>query len=320
MGNIFKSIICLFLIINVSSRVFSKDYKVAVFDYDIRPKNSLTVAKYIEKKLKKQGLKFREINQFTGKESQKETLKVLSNLEAANYDLIIIITSDAVIPAIHRIKKTPCLFTNVNNPKFFGIKNLNKPGRNISGVTYYVPVVKQVKFFKKLMGDNLNKIGIIFDEKAKSRRAEVNEFKTALKKLQIDYEIKLIKNKKQLPGTTKFLLNKNVDAVMITSSNKLYKNIGLILEMCTDKKVPIFSVNKKGVAQGAISAFASDYYQMVDECLIPMALDILVKGKNPATMPIRSLKKPSIYLNLTQARKINLKIPASVKKRASKTN
>ncbi len=114
----------------------------------------------------------------------------------------------------------------------------------------------------------LSKIGLIFDQKAKSRRPELLEFRSAAFDMGIAYKIKLIENK---------------------------------------------------VAQGAISAFASDYYIMVDECLIPMAIDVLKKGINPGDMPVRFLEKPYVYLNLTQAKKLGLVITDEIKKKAVKT-
>ena len=316
---ILRSILSLILVMMLSVPAFCEGYRVAIFDYDIRPENELTVAKHIEKQLKESGLPFSEINQFTGEENEKKALEVLAGLEADNYDLIITITSDAMTPGYYRVKKTPWLFTNVNNPKFFGVRDLNKPGRNRSGVTYYVPVAKQMELFKQVMGGKLSKIGLIFDDSAKSRKAELREFRSVAKDMGIAYEIKLIKNKDELPDVVKKLLESKVDAIILTSSDKIYKNVGLILDICTAQKIPIFSVNKKGVALGAISAFASDYYVMVDECLIPMAIEVLKKRKYPGDMPVRNLEKPFIYLNLTQAKKLDLIISDEVKKRALKT-
>ena len=123
-----------------------------------------------------------------------------------NYDLIITITSDSMVPATHRLKKTPWLFTNVNNPSFFGISNVLIPGNNKSGTTYYVPVIKQLVFFNKIMNGKLKKIGLIFDYDAKSRRAELIEFREAALSLGIDYILKLVKNKNELPSVAKLII------------------------------------------------------------------------------------------------------------------
>ena len=266
----------------------------------------------------KTNLVFSSVRQFTGRENENFSYALLQKLDTEHYDLIITITSDAMVPATHGLVNTPWLFTNINNPKFFGIRDINKPGNNKSGVTYYVPAIKQVAFFNYIMSGGLKKVGVIFDHYAKSRRAELIEFKEALIKSNIEYIIKLVRKKNDLPLVVKKMIEKNVNAIILTSSNKLYNNINLILEQSTKKKIPIFSVNKKAVSKGAISALASDYYNMVDENLIPMVINVLKNGKNPGSIPVQYVKNPLIYLNLTQANKIGLRIPRDLEDRISK--
>ena len=318
MKKILMLFITIILIIFSLSSAHAKEYKVAIFDFDVRERNQPSIAKHIEKQLRNSGLTFKKIEHFSGRDSEITSLRVLKRLDRNNYDLIITITSDAMVPATHALQHTPWLFTNINNPRFFGIRDALNPGDNKSGVTYYVPVIKQIKFFNQVLNKKLKKVGVIFDYYAKSRRAELVEFREASLKLHIDYEIVLIKEIEEFASVTKELLDQNVEAIIITSSGKLYNNIDRILPLTNAKKVPIFSVNKKGVANGALSAIASDYYIMVDENLIPMAIDVLRNGINPGGMAVQHLEKPFIYLNLTQARKLGLEISENVKDRASK--
>ena len=222
-----------------------------------------------------------------------------------------------MIPGHHKLKKTPWLFTNVNNPTFFGIQDPDNPGRNRSGVTYYVSVKEQLALFKEIMGGDLTTIGLIFDATAKSRKAELGEFRAAALALGITAEIALINKAEELPAAVGKLLNKKVNAVVATSSGKIYSNLDLISDICTENRIPIFSVNKKGVAEGAVCAFASDYYSMVDECLIPMAIQVL-NGQDPGKMAVQTLKTPALYLNVTQAKRLGITIPGNLKKKASK--
>lgn len=311
-----KILILLLLIFTISS--FAKGYKVAIFDYDLRDKDEYTISKHIKQSLLNTQLEFKKIEEFSGLSDDYISLELLQELESNNYDLIITITSDAMIPASHRIKKTPWLFTNINNPKFFGIHNLNKPGLNKSGVTYYVPVKEQLKLFKKIMNGKLNKIGLIFDINARSKQAEIREFRRMASSLDLDYAVDLIQSKYYLKESVKNLLKKNVDAIVLTSSDKIYNNIDTILELCNSKNIPIFSVNKKAVKNGAIASYASDYHIMVDEALIPMAIDVLKNKKNPGDIPIRSLTQPHIYLNLSQAKKLGIDISKELIDKASK--
>jgi putative ABC transport system substrate-binding protein len=237
----------------------------------------------------------------------------LTDLDSANYDLIITITSDAMLPALHSIKKTPWLFTNVNNPKFLGINDETQHSRNVSGVTYYIPAIRQLEFFREVMGGKLKKVGFIFDYYAKSRRAELGEFRFAAMELGIAHEIFLIRNVHDLPGAAKKLMDMEAEAVILTSSDTIYNHTASIVEICNTRNIPVFSVNREGVVHGAIAALASDYYLMVDKCLLPMAISVLKKVTQPAEMPIRSIQSPSVYLNIKQAEKLGIKIPENIR-------
>ncbi len=309
-------VLVLLLILLQSLPAYSKTYRVAIFDYDIRPAGEITVATYIEKKLQGAGLPSLEVYQFSGEENEQKAITVLTKLESQRYDLIITITSDSMAPAFHQVHNTPLLFTNVNNPKLYGIRNLNKPGRNMSGVTYYVPAVRQLELFQRIMGGRLKKIGLLFDKQSKSRRAEVGEFRYAANQLGMEYKIALMTTPSEMPGIVRKLLAQKVDGIILTSSDTVYDNVNQILDICTNQKIPIFSVHKNGVAGGAIAAYASDYFRMVDECLLPMVLSVLKEGKSPGTLPVRYLKNPSIYVNATQAEKIGIVIPEDIRRQA----
>ena len=319
MKTILKVIFLFLVMISFTVTLGAKEYSVAIFDYDTRDEGKPSVAQHIKKQLETSGLKFKAINLFTGKGVDNTSLEVLKRIEQDKYDLVITITSDAMEPASYRLKTTPWLFTNVNNPEFFGVGNKHVPGENRSGVSYYISALKQMKLFNQVMEGKIKKVGFIFDYNAKSRNAEVIDFRSAAIKLHMKYRIKLLRNKYELPIIVKKLLDEKVDAIVITSSNKLYNNINLILDQSTQQKVPIFSVNKKGVEQGAIAAISSDYYKMVEENLIPMVIDVLEKGKSPGDLPIQFLKNPQLHFNITQAKKLGLKIPTKLKTKIFKT-
>ncbi len=76
--------------------------KVAIFDFDDRLDHPLTTAKYIEEKLKQLNEKI-QVDQFSGKKDTAFSIKLLKQLDNSNYDLLITITSDALIIANHTI-------------------------------------------------------------------------------------------------------------------------------------------------------------------------------------------------------------------------
>jgi len=304
----------LFTLIVVANASYAGEYRVAIFDFDDRLDNKYTTAKYIERQLKKKMGEL-ELAHYSGKEDVSNSMQILKKLDSEGLDLIITITSDALIIASHVVKKTPTLFTNVNNPKHLGFRTLGPPGKNISGVSYYITVEKQLAFYKKILPD-LKHVGFIFDSNNKSKKVELPEARMACEKMGIAYNIEVISSKMELEKAASRLILDRVEAIVIGSSGMLYNNISHFKDVCNQARVQIFSFNKEGTRNGALASLSSDYELMVDKLLIPMTLAVLKEGKNPGDFPIAFLKENRIFVNVAQAETLNIKIPANILEKA----
>jgi len=290
-------------------------HRVAIFDFDDRLNDFDTVAKFIEKRLISADSEI-QVEQFSGKGNENLSVKVMQHIEQSGFDLVITITSDALIIAHHTLKKTPVLYTNANNPLFLGFKTLGPPGGNISGASYYVSIDEQFQLYRKIQPD-LSFVGFIFDRDNKSRKVELPEARKTCQRLGFKYEIEIISKKEELASKVESLLAKGVNAVIATSSGKIYNNIQDFISLCNKQGLPVYSFNKKGVKNGAVAALASDYYLMVDRLILPMALKTLKEKVGPGTMPAGFLKENIIYLNATQIEKLKLDVPYEIGRKAN---
>jgi putative ABC transport system substrate-binding protein len=304
----------LFMILMATTASFAARYKVAVFDFDDRLDNENTTAKYIERQLKKE-IGALELTHYSGKEDIPRSIQILKKLDAEDVDLIITITTDALIIANHVVKNTPMLFTNVNNPHYLGFRNLGPPGKNISGASYYIPVEKQLALYKRIM-PALKHIGFIFDRNNKSKKVELPEARQACQEMGLRYNIEVVSSETELEEAASRLILGGVQAIAIGSSGMLYNNISCFKAVCNTAGVPIFSFNKKGTQLGALASLASDYDLMVDKLLIPMAVSVLKEGKNPGDFPIAFLKENQIFINISQADALDIRIPGIILEKA----
>lgn len=293
----------------------SAEWKAAIFDYDDRLHDQNTVAKYIETKLRAAETDL-SVDQYSGKANEQIAVETLKRLDQAGYDLIITITSDALILAHHFLKNTPTLYTNVNNPLFLGVMTLDAPGRNISGASYYVPIADQIAFFQQIQ-PSLKRLGFLFDEKSRSSKTEIGESRTVCQERGLTYAIRLIAKAEELPTAAQALIAEGVDAIIVTSSEKIYTNLPLFQAICDSAKIPIYSYHKTAVQQGAIASLTSDYYRMAEELIVPMALQVLREGISPGAMPAAFLEKNLMVINQTQAQKLGLTIPNEILQQAT---
>ena len=305
----------LWLVFGLTSHV-AAGWKVAIFDYDDRLHEANTVAKYLERQLRGAEREIR-VTQFSGKGDNQIAIDMLKELDRAGYDLIITITSDALILAQHFLRRTPTLYTNVNNPLSLGIATLDAPGGNISGASYYVPAHEQLALFTTIQ-PSIKVVGFIFDETNRSRQAEVRESRNACRDLGLRTEIRLITRAAELPNRVTELLNAGVDAIVATSSETIYDNIARFKPLCDQAGIPIYAYHRDAVVNGAIAAMSSDYYVIAEQLVIPMALRVLREHISPGTFPAAFQANPLIFINLTQANRLDLPIPPPIIQRATK--
>ena len=287
-------------------------YRVAIFDFDKRHVMPDPLSRHIEAGLRERLTKV-VVEHYSGLGDTPRSIRLLRQIEAKAYDLVITRTSDALILARHTLFKTPTLYTNANNPLLLGFNTLGPPGGNISGVSYYIPIEKHLQVYKAI-SPGIKKAGFIFDKHNKSSKAEVPETREACARSGLAYEMEFVDDRSQLPKAAKALMDRGVDAIITTSSGTIYENIGTFLRDTNRNGVPVFSYYKKGVAEGAVAALSSDYFRMADELLLPMAVEVLEDHVSPGDLPAAFLEKNSLFVNRAQARRFGITIPPEIEK------
>ncbi|HHE74806.1 MAG TPA: hypothetical protein ENL37_06940 [Desulfobacteraceae bacterium] len=283
------------------------DQRVAIFDYDDRVNDPNSLSFHIESKLKVMFAGM-EVTQYSGRNDEAYSVGVLSEIEKEGFDLVIVLTSDALILAQHTLLRTPTLYSNVNNPLILGFRTLGPPGGNISGASYYIPVRKHLSVYKAIQ-PSLQRPGFIFDKNNHSRKAEVPEAREACTELGLRFDMEFIEDMGELQRAARALINRGADALIAASSGTIYENIGVFRDLADQAAVPIYSFYKNGVFNGALAALSSDYFRMSDELLIPMVRKVLIDKVSPGKMPAAFLKRNKLFINRSQAVKLGLEIP-----------
>ena len=281
--------------------------RVAIFDYDDRVNDPKSLSFHIESRLKVMfsGI---EVAQYSGRNDEAYSVEVLSEIEKEGFDLVIVLTSDALILAQHTLLKTPTLYSNVNNPLILGFRTLGPPGGNISGASYYIPVRKHLSVYQAIQPD-LKRPGFIFDKNNHSRKAEVPEAREACTELGLRFDMEFVEDKGELQRAARALISRGADALIAASSGTIYENIDLFRDHADQAAVPIYSFYKNGVLNGALASLSSDYFRMSDELLLPMARKVLIDKISPGNMPAAFLKRNKLFINRPKAEKLKIEIP-----------
>ncbi len=237
-------------------------------------------------------------------------------------DLILAIatpTAQAVAQALKKaphMHATPFLFTAITNPVGAGlVKDLNRPGGNISGVSDRLPLDQHMgmvlRFFPRL-----KTLGVIYNAGEANSKSTVRGIQALGKEKGFAVIEATVSKSSDVYQATKSLVGR-VDAVFIPTDNTVVSALESAIKVCTQAKLALFCADVDSVKRGAIAAMGFDYYKHGRQTGA-MAQRIF-NGAKPGDMPVESQKELELHLNLASARQMGVNVPQAIVDSADKT-
>lgn len=228
-------------------------------------------------------------------------------------DLILAIATPTAQAVLNATTEIPTLITAVTDPVDAGlVKSMEKPETNITGTSDATPIEKQFNLIKQLI-PNAKKIGVLYNTSERNSEIQVD----AIKKMSKDFGFEIITagvtSVNDIPQALESLLNK-VDVLYAPTDNLVASSTSLIANKSIEKKIPFIASEEGMVKQGALATEGIDYYKLGLQTGL-LAVDI-INGKKPQEIPVTTLEDTNLVINLDTAKKLNIKIPDELNKRA----
>lgn len=232
-------------------------------------------------------------------------------------DLILAIATPSAQASLaaSRRRPKPILFTAITDPVGAGlVKNLKKPGGDVSGASDLSPVHRQIVLFKQVL-PKLRRLGVIYNAGEANSMTLIRLARAACKKLGLKLvEATAASSVAVLPAAAS-LVGK-VDAFYVPTDNTVVSAFESAVKVATQNRLPLFATDVASAKRGAAVALGMDYYRLGRQTGA-MALRFF-KGQKLGDMPVETLKKMLLHVNLKTAPKMGLKVPAAIIKRADK--
>lgn len=229
---------------------------------------------------------------------------------------IAILTSQAVVK---RIKNIPIVFSSVSDPVNAGLVPKASPpetktGTNVTGVSDRWPVHLQFEMSTKFI-PRAKKWGTIYNARDTNSIAHIKEMRESAKRLGVE----LIEAKISIRGETMQAvqsLSGKVHAIHLTHDHTVASAFGVIVKVCNEKKIPLFTGDIYSVPRGAIAAYGLDYF-LVGYSAGKKAVQIL-RGEKPGNIPWGPAEKCLLVINEGAAKAQGVIIPPDILKKADK--
>jgi len=224
-------------------------------------------------------------------------------------DLIFAIATPTAQAAAQATADIPILITAVTDPVAAGLADSNEaPGGNVTGTTDMNPIAEQIELIKAFVPD-AKKVGVIYNAGEVNSEVQVEIAREVASKIGLELVEATVATTADVNQAAGSLVGR-VDAIYIPTDNTVVSALESVLQVAEENKIPVIAGEGDSVERGALATLGIDYYELGRQTA-EMAIRVL-KGEDPATMPIETQKNMKLYLNKKAAAAMGVEIPEDI--------
>ena len=210
----------------------------------------------------------------------------------------------------------PVVFTIGGDPIRFGlVKSINRPGGNVTGILFNQNVLgaKRIELLRQ-MSTNISRVALLMNPTNPNVKIEEADAEAGAKKLGSETVTLHASNARELDAALEQLLSAKADAFITGTDPILLDRREQIVSFAHRHKLPGVGFVRQFAAAGALSSYGpsiSWMYRQAGEYV-----GQVLKGANPAEMPVLQPTQFELVINLKTAKTYGLAIPPTVLARA----
>jgi putative tryptophan/tyrosine transport system substrate-binding protein len=231
-------------------------------------------------------------------------------------DLIVVTDTPASLAAKSATTTIPIVMVSVGDPVAAGlVSSLSRPGGNVTGFSNLSVELNTKRL--EILNDavpKLARVGLLrpvggSDRQLKNLRAAALALKLKLEEIETERDAKGLESSFQ---TAK---QKQVGAIMTTTSVPFFAERKWIVELAGKYRLPAIYYQKEFVDEGGLMFYGADYDDLYRRAAV--YVDKILKGGNPADLPVQQATKFQFVINLKAAKQIGLTLSPEFLSRAN---
>src|SRR5262245_367452 len=254
-------------------------------------------------------------------EQKNERLPELAaDLVRLKVDLIVV---SSAVPALAAKKATttiPIVMTSIGDPVGAGlVASLARPGGNATGFSNLSSGLstERLEILKDAV-PQLARVGLLRPLEASiPRDLQLKELRPAALALEVKLEeIDTPADAKGLESAFQTAKQKRVNGIITTGARSFFTERKQIVALAVKYRLPSIYYQKEFVDEGGLMSYGVDFDDLYRRAAV--YVDKILKGAQPADLPVQQATKFEFVINLKAANQIGLTIPPDVLARANK--
>jgi putative ABC transport system substrate-binding protein len=243
-----------------------------------------------------------------------EAQRIAQEFVDRNTDIIIALSTQCLQAALIATPKTPIVFTSVANPHLLGVgRAAGNQFRNVTGVASTGPVKQILAFIHETL-PGARRVGTLWTPSELNSEYYLQLAREGAAAVGLEIVAEPVTNENDVLTSAQMLLNKKIDVLFPVSDNTINASFESIGRLAEENGIPLFAGYPPFARLGACAALGWDFYEMGYK-----AGQIAVRIKNgeaPGQIPLQSMSRIRLHLNLSAANKQGVRFPDSVISRA----
>ena len=242
--------------------------------------------------------------------------ELAAELVRMNVDVIFAPTSTMVEPARQATKTIPIVFSNHADPIGSGhVASLPRPGGNITGLTDQTSDIdaKAMEMLKEVV-PQATRIGVLWNPTTPSQVPGLQAVKTAGERLALTLHIVPAAAADDFDAAFASMARENVGGVFVVPAPVTITQRARLAELALKNRLPAMFGSKENVEAGGLISYAADRIDLARRAAL--YIDKILKGANPADLPVEQASKFQLVINLKTAKALGLEIPPTLLARA----
>ncbi|MEH6470091.1 MAG: ABC transporter substrate-binding protein [Halopseudomonas sp.] len=209
-------------------------------------------------------------------------------------DVIVAISTPSAQTVAASARHIPLVFTAVTDPLGAKlVRNLDKPGKLITGITDLSPIDKHMALVLQVVPD-AKRLGVLYNPGEANSVTLVAMVKDEAEKQGMTLVEGVATKSGDVLAAVRSLVGK-VDAIYIPLDNTVVSALEAVIKVAEQNDIPIISGDTDSVTRGTIAAVGFNYYDVGLQTGKMVAR--VLNGEKPGDMPVERVQQLELYLN-----------------------
>jgi putative ABC transport system substrate-binding protein len=241
---------------------------------------------------------------------------LVEELVRLKVDLIVAPTSIYTGAARRATSTIPIVFASHADPIGSGhVVSLARPGTNATGLTIVMSetMAKSLELLKATI-PGLTRVAVIWDPATPSHRPGLRAVETTGRALGLRLQALAVGSATEFESAFAAMVKERAGAALVLSTPLFMGGAKRLAELALTHKLPTMFGPREHVEAGALLSYSPDRADLYRRAAA--YVDKILKGANPADLPVQQATKFELIINLKTAKALGLTIPQSMLVRA----